>query len=115
MVIKVTIKGAKGAKKQLTDIEKSIIVNAENELLKSVYILERDLVKGSPVDTGRYRLGWRIIKISKYSYEIRNSVEYAVHLIFGTVYRGILHDVRGVVRYWKAHTYTKALASVIKK
>lgn len=113
--IKTSIKGTKKTADQLKDIGKRIGDNTSDSLQKSVYILEHNIVKGAPVDTGRYRLGWRTIKITRFAYEIRNAVQYSPHLIFGTIHRGILHDVRGVVRYWRAHIYKKALSSVVKK
>ena len=112
MVIKTSLEGTKKLSKQLNDLGKQIEDQTSDGLQKSVFILERNIVKGSPVDTGRYRLGWRLIRISRFEYEIRNSVNYAWVLIFGGGGRGILHDVRGVIRYWKAHIYGKAKSKI---
>lgn len=102
-MIKVTIKDTKKVKARLAKIENNIINVASDDLARDVYELERNLVLSSPVDTGRYRLAWETIRKSKYSWEIHNSVEYAKYLIFGSIYHGIIHDVRGIVRYWNNH------------
>lgn len=102
-MIKVTVKGTEKFKKQIVEIENNIKNIASDDLARDVYELERNIALGSPVDTGRYRLAWETIRKSKYSWEIHNSVEYAKYLIFGTIHHGIIHDVRGIVRYWNNH------------
>jgi len=102
-MIKVTVKNKRKLKKQLVQIENDIKNVASDNLTRDVYELERNIILGAPVDTGRYRLAWETIRISKYSWEIHNSVEYAKYLIFGSIHHGIIHDVRGIVRYWNNH------------
>lgn len=99
MAVSIEIKHTKETRKQLNDLA-GRIEDAAN-LEKSVFILESNIVARAPVDTGRYRLAWETVKLSRFSYEIRNDVEYAKYLIFGRVGRGIQHDVRGIVRYWR--------------
>jgi len=112
MVINTSIKGTKALSKQLKDLGETIEHNTSDELQKSVFILERNIVTLAPVDTGRYRLGWRVIKYGQFEYEIRNAVSYATVLIYGGGGRGMIHDVRGIVRYWRNHIYKKAIANV---
>lgn len=102
-MIKVTVKNKRKLKKQLVQIENDIKNVASDDLARDVHKLERNIILGAPVDTGRYRLAWETIRTGKYSWEIHNSVEYAKYLIFGSIHHGIIHDVRGIVRYWNNH------------
>lgn len=112
-MIKVGIKGTAKTRAQLKRIE-TRIENVDEDLARDVFILERNIAVSSPVDTGRYRLTWRTIRISKYRWEIRNAVEYAKFLIFGAAGRPIQHDVRGIVRYWKNHIRTNIFSRLKK-
>lgn len=114
-MMRISVENEKKVQNQLADIRKRLKESTEGSLEQSVYELERNIVRGAPVDTGRYKLGWRVVKIDRYTYEIRNAVEYAKYLIFGTSTRGVLHDVRGVVRYWKHHILRRAVETTIKK
>jgi len=102
-MIEVTVKDTRKVKKRLARIENDIKKIASDDLARDVYELERNIILGAPVDTGRYRLAWETIRKSKYSWEIHNSVIYAKYLIFGSIHHGIIHDVRGIVRYWNNH------------
>ena len=102
-MIKVTVRNTKKFKTQLAKIEDKIGKVSTDDLAREVFTLERNIIGGAPVDTGRYRLAWETIRKSKYSWEIHNNVHYAKYLIFGSIHHGIIHDVRGIVRYWNNH------------
>ena len=106
-MIKVTIRNTKKFKTQLAKIEDKIDKVSTDDLAREVFTLERNIVASGPgrcpVKTGRYRLAWETSRKSKYSWEIHNNVHYAKYLIFGSIHHGIIHDVRGIVRYWNNH------------
>jgi hypothetical protein len=101
-------------KSALAAAQSSVKSNPHKELESNVYVLLNNITARAPVDTGRYKGAWKVVKKGKGSFEIRNSVEYAQHLIYGTVDRSIAHDVRGIVRYWKNHIYTSAVTTWLK-
>lgn len=82
-------------------------------ITREVMGLEREIKIGAPVDTGRYRAAWSTEKYPGV-WIIRNKVEYAAHLVYGTIHMGIKHNVRGVVSYWKNHTLKNALDKILK-
>ena len=102
-MIKVTVRNKKKLKLQLAKISDRIEEVSSDDLAREVFILERNIALGAPVDTGRYRLAWETIRKGPRNWEIHNNVQYAKYLIFGSIHHGIIHDVRGVVRYWNNH------------
>jgi len=75
----------------------------DNILAEEIYALEAEIVKTSPVRTGRYRNAWRSIREGDLDYTVKNDVKYAKYLIFGTSKMPIKHNVRGIVHSWIQH------------
>ena len=109
----------------------AILAPMDDRFRNGVTELHREIVQTSPVNTGRYRADWTLEFLGPLSAEIRNTVEYAGYLIFGTerfrnfygrvisaaahaggiagsrypkadIARGILHDVRAILFEWEA-------------
>jgi hypothetical protein len=78
----------------------------DNLLAEEVYSLEAEIVRTSPVRTGRYRNAWRTIR-RKLDYIVYNDVKYAKFLIFGTSKMPVKHNVRGIIHSWKLRLKTR--------
>jgi len=69
--------------KKLQKLQRLTPEAANYILTKIAYGLFNDIVKRTPIQTGRLRHGWQIKKLNNYVYEISNPTEYLIYVEFG--------------------------------
>lgn len=61
----------------ITDDFNQIETKAKRAVSRTALKLHSDLVKVAPVDTGAFKLAWKIKKKSDFAWDISNNMEYA--------------------------------------
>jgi HK97 gp10 family phage protein len=84
MKIKLRVKGVRKAIRNMDRAERSRIIPAlQRGIHKGGYIMEREIKKRSPVDTGRLRRSIKTI-LGRMKATVSTNVKYAPHQEFGT-------------------------------